>query len=319
MRRLVPHPPRRRHGLLGASPACWPSRSRRGSACGFRPRRLDGDVSRSGALNLHHGGDRVAPAARQRRDPRPVAASDAIWSSGASWSARSRCSCIRSATAASPASSRSTPSRSASPRALYFTVFCLTIIVTRPFIGRYADRVGYAACSCRASSLIVARRRRCWRSPTAAADFVASALLFGIGFGSAYPIFVAHLMHHVAEHRRGATFGASSARSTPASAPARSRWAGSSSTTASAAPSASPARWRCSRFRIFSTWRSGNGLRPSRHDRPEGLAAVPRHDDLGTPAWRPWVLDEAPAGRSSSARWSTASTSSTPPTCTRVA
>ena len=33
-------------------------------------------------------------------------------------------------------------------------------------------------------------------------------LLFGVGFGSAYPIFVAHLMHHVAEHRRGATFGA---------------------------------------------------------------------------------------------------------------
>ena len=38
--------------------------------------------------------------------------------------------------------------------------------------------------------------------------FVVSAVFFGLGFGSAYPIFVAHLMHHVAEHRRGATFGA---------------------------------------------------------------------------------------------------------------
>jgi predicted MFS family arabinose efflux permease len=38
--------------------------------------------------------------------------------------------------------------------------------------------------------------------------FVVSAMLFGVGFGSAYPIFVAHLMHHVADHRRGATFGA---------------------------------------------------------------------------------------------------------------
>ena len=38
--------------------------------------------------------------------------------------------------------------------------------------------------------------------------FVVSAMLFGVGFGSAYPLFVAHLMHHVAEHRRGATFGA---------------------------------------------------------------------------------------------------------------
>ena len=40
------------------------------------------------------------------------------------------------------------------------------------------------------------------------ATFVASALLFGVGFGSAYPLFVSHLMHHVAENRRTATFGA---------------------------------------------------------------------------------------------------------------
>ena len=35
-----------------------------------------------------------------------------------------------------------------------------------------------------------------------------SAIVFGVGFGSAYPVFVAHLMHHVSEERRGATFGA---------------------------------------------------------------------------------------------------------------
>ena len=72
------------------------------------------------------------------------------------------------------------------PRALYFTVFCLTIVVTRPFIGRYADRAGHAHVIVPCLSMIV----------------------LGVGFGSAYPIFVAHLMHHVAEHRRGATFGA---------------------------------------------------------------------------------------------------------------
>jgi predicted MFS family arabinose efflux permease len=38
--------------------------------------------------------------------------------------------------------------------------------------------------------------------------FVVSALLFGVGFGSFYPLFVTHLMHHMPEHRRGATFGA---------------------------------------------------------------------------------------------------------------
>jgi MFS family permease len=93
------------------------------------------------------------------------------------------------------------------PRALYFTVFCLTIVVTRPFIGRYADRAGHAHVIVPCLAMIVLGV-----GLLSIADgrdmFVASAILFGIGFGSAYPIFVAHLMHHVAEHRRGATFGA---------------------------------------------------------------------------------------------------------------
>ena len=93
------------------------------------------------------------------------------------------------------------------PRALYFTVFCLAIVVTRPFIGRYADRVGHARVIVPCLSMIIIGV-----GLLALADsrtmFVVSAMMFGIGFGSAYPIFVAHLMHHVAEDRRGATFGA---------------------------------------------------------------------------------------------------------------
>ena len=93
------------------------------------------------------------------------------------------------------------------PRALYFTVFCLTIVATRPFIGRYADRAGHARVIVPCLSMIVVG---VWllAISTSQAMFVVSALFFGLGFGSAYPIFVAHLMHHVAEHRRGATFGA---------------------------------------------------------------------------------------------------------------
>ena len=93
------------------------------------------------------------------------------------------------------------------PKALYFTTLCLAILATRPFIGRYADRVGHARVIVPCLALIVIG---VW--VLALADsrpmFVVSALLFGVGFGSAYPIFVAHLMHHVADHRRGATFGA---------------------------------------------------------------------------------------------------------------
>jgi MFS family permease len=93
------------------------------------------------------------------------------------------------------------------PRALYFTVFALTIIVTRPFLGRYADRVGHVRLIVPCLIAIVAG---VWLLTivTTRLGFVASGVLFGLGFGSAYPIFVAHLMHHVAEHRRGATFGA---------------------------------------------------------------------------------------------------------------
>ena len=93
------------------------------------------------------------------------------------------------------------------PRALYFTVFCLAIIATRPFLARYADRVGHARVIVPCLSMIVFGIA-VLSVATTRTMFVASAMLFGIGFGSAYPIFVAHLMHHVADHRRGATFGA---------------------------------------------------------------------------------------------------------------
>jgi predicted MFS family arabinose efflux permease len=92
-------------------------------------------------------------------------------------------------------------------RALYFSVFCAAIIATRPFIGRAADRIGHARLIVPCLAMIVIG---VWTLAIADSRtmFVVSAILFGVGFGSAYPIFVAHLMHHVAEHRRGATFGA---------------------------------------------------------------------------------------------------------------
>lgn len=93
------------------------------------------------------------------------------------------------------------------PRAMYFTVFCLTIVATRPFIGRYADRVGHARLIVPCLAMIVLGVGVLAMAADRA-TFVVSALLFGVGFGSAYPIFVSHLMHHVAEHRRTATFGA---------------------------------------------------------------------------------------------------------------
>jgi MFS family permease len=93
------------------------------------------------------------------------------------------------------------------PRAMYFTVFCLAILATRPFIGRYADRIGYARLIVPCLAMIVLGIT-VLSVATDRATFIASALLFGVGFGSAYPLFVSHLMHHVPENRRTATFGA---------------------------------------------------------------------------------------------------------------
>jgi MFS family permease len=93
------------------------------------------------------------------------------------------------------------------PRALYFTAFATAIILTRPFIARYADQAGHrrviipclVAVSVGVALLSMATTR---------AGFLVSAFVFGTGFGSAYPIFVAHLMKRVDQRRRGATFGA---------------------------------------------------------------------------------------------------------------
>jgi MFS family permease len=40
------------------------------------------------------------------------------------------------------------------------------------------------------------------------AGLVASAIVFGLGYGTAYPVFAAYITHGVGEERRGAAFGA---------------------------------------------------------------------------------------------------------------
>jgi predicted MFS family arabinose efflux permease len=99
-----------------------------------------------------------------------------------------------------------TDANGVTPRALYFTLFSLTIVVTRPFIGRFADRAGYRRVFLPAVGLVVIA------FGLLALDgsrpmLVASAVLFGTGFGSAYPAFLGHVLKFVNENRRGAAFG----------------------------------------------------------------------------------------------------------------
>lgn len=92
------------------------------------------------------------------------------------------------------------------PRALYFMLFSATIVVTRPFVGRFADRVGYLRVLFPCLGLIAAAYALLALGGTRPL-LIASALAFGLGFGSALPVFIAYLMRHVDEARRGAAFG----------------------------------------------------------------------------------------------------------------
>jgi predicted MFS family arabinose efflux permease len=93
-----------------------------------------------------------------------------------------------------------------SPPSLYFTVFAIAILVTRPFISRLGDRIGHKQVLVPCLVAVVAGFALLAVGGSRAM-FVISALIFGTGFGSAYPLFLGHVMRHVAPARRGAAFG----------------------------------------------------------------------------------------------------------------
>jgi MFS family permease len=96
--------------------------------------------------------------------------------------------------------------RGISPPGIYFSAFAVVMIATRPFIARFADRVGYRRILVPSLAFISMGLALLARAQTRSA-LIGSAVVFGIGFGSAYPVFVAHLLGRVAESRRGAAFG----------------------------------------------------------------------------------------------------------------
>jgi MFS family permease len=92
------------------------------------------------------------------------------------------------------------------PKGIFFTVMSVVILVTRPLTGRAADRVGYKKVLFPSLALI-ALGLAMLAASASRAGLVASAIVFGSGFGSAYPAFAAHVMSHVDSARRGAAFG----------------------------------------------------------------------------------------------------------------
>ena len=82
------------------------------------------------------------------------------------------------------------------PKSIYLTALAIVILVTRPMSGRLGDRFGYRrvflpclVLIAAGLSLLVVGGSRPW--------LLASAVIFGAGFGTAYPAFVGYALRDV--------------------------------------------------------------------------------------------------------------------------
>jgi MFS family permease len=91
--------------------------------------------------------------------------------------------------------------------AVFFSVFALVTLLARLFLGRLADEIGHRKVFLPCLVLIVIGLALLARGGTLP-WLISSAIVFGAGFGAAYPIFAAYILDHVPTHRRGAAFGA---------------------------------------------------------------------------------------------------------------
>jgi MFS family permease len=93
------------------------------------------------------------------------------------------------------------------PKSIYLTTLAVVMLITRPLSAPLGDRLGYrrvfVPCLLLATlglSLLPISATR--------GTMMASAIVFGLGFGSAFPVFTAYIMQRVHPRRRGAAYGA---------------------------------------------------------------------------------------------------------------
>jgi MFS family permease len=93
------------------------------------------------------------------------------------------------------------------PKGLYLTALALVILVTRPMSGRLGDRLGYRRVFV-PCLLLISLGLALLAAGGTRTSMVVSAIVFGLGFGTAYPVYVGYVMRDVNPARRGAAFGA---------------------------------------------------------------------------------------------------------------
>jgi len=93
------------------------------------------------------------------------------------------------------------------PKGIYLTTLALVILVTRPMSGRLGDKLGHRRVFL-PCLLLISLGLGILAAGGSRASMIASAIVFGVGFGTAYPVYVAYVMRDVSPARRGAAFGA---------------------------------------------------------------------------------------------------------------
>ena len=93
------------------------------------------------------------------------------------------------------------------PKSIYLTLLAIVILLSRPLSGPLADRIGYRRVFLPCLALIAAGLA-ILAGASGLTSLIASAVVFGVGFGTAYPVFVAYVMRDISAARRGAAFGA---------------------------------------------------------------------------------------------------------------
>jgi MFS family permease len=92
------------------------------------------------------------------------------------------------------------------PKGIYLTILAGAILVSRPLLVPMAQTIGHRRVFMPCLWLIAAGMAFLAVGGTLP-WLAASAVVFGLGFGTAYPVFAAYVMQHVDPRRRGAAFG----------------------------------------------------------------------------------------------------------------
>jgi MFS family permease len=93
------------------------------------------------------------------------------------------------------------------PKSIYLTTLATVMLVSRPFSAPLGDRFGYRRIFVPCLILATIGLSILPFGPTRE-SMMASAVIFGLGFGSAFPVFSAYIMQRVDPRRRGAAYGA---------------------------------------------------------------------------------------------------------------